>query len=505
MFKRVLKFKFEILIGVAPILLGFIGYITNQLFPTLMFGAVVTAAVLLMKFNNGGMTGLLSGSSHKNKSKHHKPIHLSFDQIGGQDRAKNEIIEALDFIIRREEIAKLGIRPLKGLLLTGPPGTGKTLLARASAHYTNSVFVAASGSEFVEMYVGVGASRIRDLFKEARVKAQKEKKENAIIFIDEIDVIGGKREGGQQREYDQTLNQLLTEMDGIHSGEGIQILIIAATNRKEMLDSALLRPGRFDRQIEVDLPDKSGRMAILKIHAKNKPVHPDVSWDKIAEQTFGFSGAQLESVMNEGAIYTLRDEVECITSQHLAYAIDKVMLGERTDRKANEEEKIRVAYHELGHAILAETVRENSVSQVSLTPRGKALGYVRHNPPADHYLYTKAYIEEQIMIALGGAAAEEVVYGGRSTGSRNDFEKAMELVRLMVDCGLTTLGIVDAQMVPMEQLLQANVSILDDLFTQTKEVLIQNKRVLDQGLAILLEEEVLSGDEFRNLLKISAA
>jgi cell division protease FtsH len=505
MFNRVLKYKIEILIGIVPIMLGFIGYMTNQMLPVLTLSAVALVVLVLLKYQHGGMAGILGGGSHQSKDKHSKPTHLSFDQIGGQDRAKAEIIEALDFIIKKEQIAKLGIRPLKGLLLTGPPGTGKTLLARASAHYTNSVFVAASGSEFVEMYVGVGASRIRNLFKEARTKAEKEKKSNAIIFIDEIDVIGGKREGGQQREYDQTLNQLLTEMDGIHSNEDVQFLIIAATNRKEMLDSALLRPGRFDRHIEVDLPDKNGRLSILHIHAKNKPLADDVSLEKVAEQTFGFSGAQLESVLNEAAIYTLRDEVKNITSKHFALAIDKVMLGEKTDRKANEEEKIRVAYHELGHAIMAESVKTDSVSQVSLTPRGKALGYVRHNPPADHYLYTKPYIEGQIMIALGGAAAEEIIYDGRSTGSRNDFEKAMELVRLMVDCGLTSLGIVDTQMVPQDKLLQENVAILNHLFDETKTVLVQHKHVLEQGLAILLEEEVLSGEQFRNLLKQTTA
>lgn len=505
MLNRVLKFRIEILIGIIPIFFGFIGFISKQLFPMLFFGMVLTCVIVMMKTKNGGMAGVFGGSTKQSKTKHRKPIALSFDQIGGQDRAKAEIMEALDFIIKKEQIAKLGIRPMKGLLLTGPPGTGKTLLARASAHYTNSVFVAASGSEFVEMYVGVGASRIRDLFKEARTKAEKENKENAIIFIDEIDVIGGKREGGQQREYDQTLNQLLTEMDGIHSTEGVQILIIAATNRKEMLDSALLRPGRFDRQIEVDLPDKQGRMSILEIHAKNKPVANDVSMEKAAEQTFGFSGAQLESVLNEAAIYTLRDESNEITQKHLSLAIDKVMLGEQTDRKAHEEEKIRVAYHELGHAIIAETVRSNSVSQVSLTPRGKALGYVRHNPPEDHYLYTKTYIEEQIMVALGGAAAEEVIYGGRSTGSRNDFEKAMELVRMMVDCGLTSLGIVDVNMVPKDQLLQENVTILEDLFRQTKATLVQHQQVLEGGLAILLKEEVLSGDKFRTMMNQNVA
>jgi cell division protease FtsH len=376
-------------------------------------------------------------------------------------------------------------------------------MAKAAAQYTNAVFMAASGSEFVEMYVGVGASRVRDLFKEAKTKAQKENKDNAIIFIDEIDVIGGKRDGGQQREYDQTLNQLLTEMDGIHTTDAPRILIMAATNRKEMLDSALLRPGRFDRHIDVDLPDKKGRMSILDIHVKNKPLAEGVVLDQVAEQTFGFSGAQLESVLNEAAIYALREEKPAIEQQHLASAIDKVMMGEKTDREATQEEKVRVAYHELGHAIVAELVRPGSVSQVTVTPRGNALGYVRHNPPQDKYLYTKEYIEQQIMIALGGASAEEIFYGGRSTGSRNDFEQAIQMVRNMMDSGLTSLGIMDRDMVTKEELMKENTSIMEGLTVRSRELLVQHRLVFEQSLDILMKEEVLSGDTFRELLSAS--
>lgn len=504
MLKRMKNLRNEILIGVIPIVVLFIGFVTGGWLPILLVCLIAAAVFLSVKSKHGGIASGLGGGTKINARKE-KPEELSFDEIGGQEKAKNELMEALDFLNHKDWIKKLGIRPLKGILLTGPPGTGKTLLARASAHYTNSVFVAASGSEFVEMYVGVGAGRIRDLFKEARTRAQKEQKSNAIVFIDEIDVIGGRRDGGQHREYDQTLNQLLTEMDGIHTSDGPQILIIAATNRKDMLDGALLRPGRFDRHIEVDLPDKQGRHAILQIHARNKPLHVDASLMKVAEQTFGFSGAQLESVLNEAAIYAMREEADQLTDQHLALAIDKVMMGEKTDREANEEEKIRVAYHELGHAIIAESVRSGSVAQVSLTPRGKALGYVRHHPPDDHYLYTKPYIEQQIMIALGGAAAEEIIYGGRSTGSRNDFEKAMELVSMMVDSGLTSLGIVEGKMVPKKQLLQEHTAIMEDLMSRTKSLLYQYRKVLDQGLDILLKEEVLSGDQFREMLREIAA
>ncbi|MFC0214810.1 AAA family ATPase [Paenibacillus chartarius] len=493
------KFGKEILIGIVPVLIAFLIFVGVNVVPLVLM-TVVGVSLFFMARARGGFGVGGSGSSGGSKTKAKAPSFLTFEQIGGQDRAKKELMEALDFIVKHEQIAKLGIRPLKGMLLTGPPGTGKTLMAKAAAHYTNSVFLAASGSEFVEMYVGVGASRIRDLFREARQKAAKENKDSAIIFIDEIDVIGGKRDGGQHREYDQTLNQLLTEMDGIHTAETPRILLMAATNRKEMLDSALLRPGRFDRHIEVDLPDKKGRLAILNIHAKNKPLADDVNLELIAEQTFSFSGAHLESVLNEAAIYAMRDESETISQKHLTLAIDKVMMGEKTDRETNNEERSRVAYHELGHAIAAELLRPGSVSQVSLSPRGKALGFVRHNPQQDQYLYTKEYLEQQIMVALAGSAAEEMFYGGRSTGSRNDFEQALNLVHNMMDCGLTSLGIIDRNMVTKEELMKENAAILEDLTNRTRALLEQYRSVFEQCLDILIREEVLSGGEFRTLL-----
>ncbi|GIP32435.1 AAA family ATPase [Paenibacillus sp. J2TS4] len=488
------KYSKEILIGVIPVVLLFLAFLGLNIIPLVMMAVLIIALLYIVK------PKMNMEAKRERPGKITKPVALTFEEIGGQENAKNELKEALEFIIKFEEIKKFGIRPLKGILLTGPPGTGKTLMAKAAAHYTNSVFVSASGSEFVEMYVGVGASRIREMFKKAKTMAQKENKDSAVIFIDEIDVIGGKRDGGQHREYDQTLNQLLTEMDGIHTTETPRILIIAATNRKEMLDSALLRPGRFDRHIQVDLPDKKGRLHILNIHAKNKPLAETVNLEKIAEETFHFSGAQLESVMNEAAIYAMRDSEETIDQRHLTMAIDKVMMGEKTDRETSNEERERVAYHELGHAIVAEVVKPGTVSQVSLSPRGPALGYVRHNPQEDQYLYTKEYLEERIMIALGGAVAEEMFYGNRSTGSRNDFEQALNLVKMMMDSGLTTLGIVDREMVTKEELMKANSSILDSLTARTREILETYRTVFIQALSILIKEEVLSGDQFRNLL-----
>lgn len=494
------KWTKEIAIGFVPVVIIFLAFIGVNIVPILI-AALLVGGLLFMMQMRGGIT---VGAGEERKRKKKGPSKLTFEEIGGQDSAKQELREALDFLIRHEEIQKFGIRPMKGILLTGPPGTGKTLMAKAAAHYTDSVFVAASGSEFVEMYVGVGASRIRDLFKDARTRAAKENKENAIIFIDEIDVIGGKREGGQQREYDQTLNQLLTEMDGIYTSDTPRILLIAATNRKEMLDSALTRPGRFDRHIQVDLPDKKGRKHILELHAVNKPLTQGVNLEKTAEESYGFSGAQLESVMNEAAIYAMREGLLTIEQRHLSLAIDKVMMGEKTDRESSVEEKKRVAIHELGHAIMAELVRPGSVSQVALSPRGQALGYVRHNPQQEQFLYTKRFLEEQIMIALGGAAAEEMYYGGRSTGSRNDFEQATNVVQTMMASGLTSLGIVNMDMVTTEELMRENKVILQGLMEQTKRRLEEQRSIFDNSLDILMREEVLSGEQFRCQFRDSA-
>jgi cell division protease FtsH len=428
-----------------------------------------------------------------------------FEEIGGQEHAKTELKEALDFLLHHERMEAYGIRPIKGILLAGPPGTGKTLMAKAAAHYTDSVFISASGSEFVEKYVGVGAQRIRRLFQNARKAAKKNRKKSAIIFIDEIDVIGGKREGGQQREYDQTLNQLLTEMDGIHVDGDVRMLIMAATNRKEMLDPALLRPGRFDRHILVDLPDKQARLQILTLHARNKPLSPDVSLDKVAQDTFGFSGAQLESLTNEAAIYALRQGSEQLEPAHFQAAIDKVMMGEKTDREAAHDEKLRVAMHELGHAIMAELVQPCSVSSVALSPRGQALGYVRQHPGQDRYLYTKEELEGRIRVCLAGAAAEQLVLGSKSTGAQNDYEQANRYARGLVQSGLSERGIIDAELIAKSELHETTTKILNELQTRTEQQLASYLPLFEECTAILMREEVLNGDEFRQLLREKAS
>ncbi|HVJ49509.1 AAA family ATPase [Desulfitobacterium sp.] len=430
---------------------------------------------------------------------------VNFEDIGGQNSAKKELQEALDFLLYTERMKELGIRPLKGILLSGPPGTGKTLLAKAAARYTNSGFLAISGSEFVEMYAGVGAERVRSLFRRAKELASKEKKTSAIIFIDEIDILGAKRGSNiSHHEYDQTLNQLLVEMDGLGTEQEIQILVLAATNRAEALDSALLRPGRFDRLVKVDLPDKEGRLAILNIHARNKPLAQDVNLEKIAQETFGFSGAHLESVTNEAAVFALRDDDQEIKMRHFREAVEKVLLGEKLDRKPTEGELKRVAVHESGHALLAEHVHPHSVSQVSIRSRGNALGYVRHYPENDLYLYTQGMLEEQIMIALAGALAEETVLGARSTGSAGDYEQALQMIEKMLASGMSELGVVDVSKISADQRQTVTHDILADLEQKTQRIIHEEKTVLSHLAEILQEEESISGEKFRSYLRTVA-
>jgi len=430
---------------------------------------------------------------------------VEFADIGGQNSAKKELQEALDFLLYGEKMKALGIRPLKGLLLTGPPGTGKTLLAKAAARYTNSAFLAISGSEFVEMYAGVGAQRVRGLFRRAREMARRERKYSAIIFIDELDILGAKRGTNvSHHEYDQTLNQLLVEMDGLNAGQEPQILVIGATNRAEALDPALLRPGRFDRQVRVDLPDKEGRMAILRIHTKNKPLAGDVNLEQIAQETFGFSGAHLESVANEAAVFALREGAERITHKHLSEAVEKVMLGEKLDRKPTVEEMRRVAVHESGHALIAEAVQPNSVAQISIRSRGNALGYVRHYPQDDLYLYTQVMLEEQIMVALAGAIAEETILGARSTGAAGDYQQALALVEKMLRSGMSCLGVVDPEVLSAEQRQQVTQDILHNLEERTRRIVAAQRETLLRVAQLLEEEEGLSGDTLREQLHQTA-
>ncbi|MDI3538149.1 MAG: vesicle-fusing ATPase [Bacillota bacterium] len=427
---------------------------------------------------------------------------VTFQQIGGQAAAKKELMEALEFMKAGNKAELLGIRPLKGILLVGPPGTGKTLLAKAAATYTDAVFLTAAGSEFIEMYAGVGAQRVRSLFQRARDVARREGRSNAIIFIDEIDVLGGRR--GQYQghmEYDQTLNQLLTEMDGIKTTDGFRILVVGATNREDMLDPALLRPGRFDRVVRVDLPDQEGRLQILQLHTANKPLGPDVDLKQIARETFGFSGAHLESLANEAAILALREDKKEIEQRHFLEAIDKVSLGEKLDRRPQKEELRRVAVHEVGHAVVSETFRPGSVAAVTITSRGQALGYMRQVPQDDYYLYTEDQLRGQLRISLAGMAAEEVLLGNRSTGAQGDLEQAINTAKRMVAAGMSHLGIVSLPDLPEAELQAAIREILNEEKAEARRIIAEKKELIADLARELMEKERLEGDELRARLR----
>lgn len=484
----------EVLVGSVAAVIIFLAVNGVNVTPIVLLILLVGGFIFFMQTQGNIQVGNVGKGVTKKSS-------ISFDDIGGQDTATNELKEALQFLLKPDEIVRMGIRPLKGVLLVGPPGTGKTLLAKAAASYTQSVFIAVSGSEFIEMYAGVGAKRVRNLFKDARKKAINEKCKSAIIFIDELEVLGGKRGSHTgHMEYDQTLNQLLVEMDGIGKEEEPRILLIGATNRADMLDSALLRPGRFDRQVQVGLPDKEGRLKILKIHTRNKPLMDSNDLEEIAKATFGFSGAHLESLTNEAAILAMREGKEYIEKKHLMEAIDKVIMGEKLDRKPSQEELERVSIHETGHAIVSEMVEPGSVASLTIIPRGKALGFMRKSPQDDQYLYTKEHLENQIMIALAGAIAEELKYGNRSTGARNDFEQAWNLTRQILDTGLSSLGVVNSSDLPPDKLYQECKSIIDELEVRTKEILKAKQNALIKIAEYVLEEETMDRDRLVQLL-----
>lgn len=484
----------EIAAGVvfaSLIFLGLEGVNVWPLFLLLALGAVLFASGLMSRINLSQRRQVEIGTRSV----------VSFQDIGGQTSAKQELIEALEFVLRPDDIERLGIRPLKGILLTGPPGTGKTLLAKAAANHTDSVFLSASGSEFVEMYAGVGAQRVRQLFRDARQTARKANLTSAIIFIDEIEVMAGRRGQHQSHlEYDQTLNQLLVEMDGLSVEEDVRILVMAATNRADLIDPALLRPGRFDRTVRVDLPDRSGREAILLLHTRNKPLEDEVDLSQVARETFGFSGAHLESVCNEAAIMALRDDVAAVRHDHFKAAIDKVLLGEKLDRRLGREELYRVAIHEGGHAIIGELVNPGSVSSITIAPRGMALGFVRQAPSDDRLLQTVSELKADIAVCLAGSTAERLLLGEQSTGAANDFEKAWDIARRMVTAGLSSMGIVQEEALSPESLYQTIQEIIRDSQEMVDDLVLTHQDVLRQLADLLMDQETLPGDRVRELV-----
>ena len=437
---------------------------------------------------------------------------VTFKDVAGLPEEKEELQELIDFLKNPKKFTKLGARIPKGVLLVGPPGTGKTLLAKAVAGEANAPFYFISGSDFVELYVGVGASRVRDMFKQAKQNAP------CLIFIDEIDAVGRQRGtgiGGGHDEREQTLNQLLTEMDGFGANEGI--IIIAATNRPDVLDPALLRPGRFDRQVTVALPEQKAREEILKVHARNKVLSKGVHLDNIAKRTVGFSGADLENLLNEAALLAVRREKSAITMSEIDEAIDRVIMGPaKVTKKYTAKEKKLVAYHEAGHAVLGIKLDDaNDVQKVTIIPRGQAGGYNLMLPKEEKYTATKTELLEQIMGLLGGRVSEEVVFGEVTTGAHNDFEKATKIARSMVtEYGMSSLGPIQLETPEGSSFLGRDYNknrnfsdqvaleidnevrkIINDCYSKAKKIIEKNRDLLDLIANTLIEYETLTKEQ----------
>jgi len=401
----------------------------NALSIVLMMALFIGFWVFIMRQAQSGGNQAMSFGRSRAKRLNSASQHVTFDDVAGVDEAKQELVEIVDFLKNPKKYSALGARIPKGVLLLGPPGSGKTLLARAVAGEAGVPFFHISGSDFVEMFVGVGASRVRDLFEQA--KAHKP----CIIFIDEIDAVGRQRFagfGGGHDEREQTLNQLLVEMDGFDANSGV--ILIAATNRPDVLDPALLRPGRFDRRVMVDHADLKGREAILNVHAKGKPVADDVSLDVLARRTPGFSGADLANMLNEAALLAAREGKVRIEMRDMESAIDRVIAGpERKSRLISDKEKTIIANHEVGHALLAELLpNADPLHKVSILPRGQALGYTLSLPTEDKYLTSRSELMDDITVLLGGRAAEELEFAEVTTGAHNDLERSTALARAMV-------------------------------------------------------------------------
>lgn len=464
----------------------------------------------------GGGKAMSFGKSRAKLHENQKKI--TFEQIAGIEEAKAEVQEIIDFLKDPKKFTKVGGRIPKGVLLMGSPGTGKTILARGIAGEAGVPFFSISGSDFVEMFVGVGASRVRDMFDQAKKNAP------CIVFIDEIDAVGrhrGAGMGGGHDEREQTLNQLLVEMDGFEANEGV--ILIAATNRPDVLDPALLRPGRFDRRVMVPKPDAKGREGILKVHAKNKPLAGDVDLEKIAKGTPGFSGADLESLMNEAALLAARTDSELVDMVHMELAKDKVLMGpERKSLIMNDEDKKNTAYHESGHCIVAKLVPgSDPVHKITIIPRGQALGVTILLPDEDRLSVSKEYAEGMIKYAMGGKAAEEVVFGHQTTGASDDLKKATEIARKMVcawgmndkigpvslakESGEVFMGRDMGQGKPYSEKVAEIIDeevrkILQRCYDDAKQTLIDNRTILDNMAWALLVKEVLNSTEINEIM-----
>jgi cell division protease FtsH len=451
----------------------------EQWLPILIFPALIIGFFVLMQRRAQGQMGsIMSIGKSRAKTYSTERPGTTFADVAGYEGVKTEIREVVDFLKFPEKFSQIGARIPKGVLLVGPPGTGKTLIARAVAGEAGVPFLSVSGSDFMEMFVGVGASRVRDLFQSAR------KMGRAIIFVDEIDSIGRKRGaglGGGHDEREQTLNQMLNEMDGFEATEGI--VMIAATNRPDVLDPALLRPGRFDRQVVVPLPEHGERLAILRVHAKSKRISPDVDLGVVARGTPGMSGADLANLVNESALHAVRHGGEMITRDDFEYARDRVLMGQRRESMAlSDKEKELTAYHEAGHAVCATVLDEaDPVHKVTILPMGMALGVTQQLPSEDRHSYNQEYLEQSIVVAMGGRIAEKLIFGVVSTGANNDLVVSTERARKMVrEWGMSE------RIGPMAWGSQGQVFLGEDLMGNARDYSDETARVIDQEVEQIL-------------------
>ncbi|HEY9872110.1 MAG TPA: ATP-dependent zinc metalloprotease FtsH3 [Candidatus Obscuribacterales bacterium] len=494
--------------------------LSSLFFPILL---LVGLFFLLRRAQSGPGSQAMNFGKSKARVQMEPQTQVTFGDVAGIDQAKLELNEVVDFLKNADRFTAVGAKIPKGVLLVGPPGTGKTLLARAVAGEAGVPFFSISGSEFVEMFVGVGASRVRDLFEQAKSHAP------CIVFIDEIDAVGRQRGaglGGGNDEREQTLNQLLTEMDGFEGNTGI--IIIAATNRPDVLDAALLRPGRFDRQVVVDRPDYAGRSEILNVHARGKTLAKDVDLEKIARRTPGFTGADLSNLLNEAAILAARRNLTEISMDEVNDAIDRVLAGpEKKDRVMSEKRKTLVAYHEAGHALVGALMPDyDPVQKISIIPRGRAGGLTWFTPSEDRMdsgLYSRSYLQNQMAVALGGRIAEEIIFGEEevTTGASNDLQQVARVARQMVmrfgmsdRLGPVALGRQQGNMFlgrdiaserDFSEETAATVddevrSLVDQAYRRAKEVLLNNKHVLDQLAQMLVEKETVDAEELQEVL-----
>lgn len=507
------QFSGEIIEQMSPLLNIFLTWIL----PFLIFVAIGQFMYKKLMEKAGGPNSMAFGMGKSNAKVYVKSSEgIKFSDVAGEDEAKESLAEIVDYLHDPSKYKEVGASMPKGILLVGPPGTGKTMLAKAVAGEANVSFFSMSGSEFVEMFVGMGAAKVRDLFKQAKEKAP------CIVFIDEIDAIGKKREGniGGNDEREQTLNQLLTEMDGFEENSGV--IILAATNRPESLDPALTRPGRFDRRVPVELPDLKGREEILRVHAKKVKASQNIDFGKIARMASGASGAELANIVNEAALRAVRNGRKTVTQEDLEESIEVVIAGyQKKNAILTDKEKMIVSYHEIGHALVAAKQSHSApVQKITIVPRTSgALGYTMQVDDGNHYLMSKEEIENKIATYTGGRAAEEVIFGSVTTGASNDIEQATKLARAMItrygmsdDFGMVALETVNNQYLGGDASLACSaetqtlidkqvVELIKKEYEKAKNILIENRSKLDKLAQFLYEKETITGEEFMEILE----